>query len=86
MKTLHAKDLIIRIADVGEMRNKEKYIRQRDETWNTFAVLAERQKINLHLIFKPNLQFSAVAAFSKPNVFVIEGSRGMPSPYVKPVK
>jgi len=81
MKMLDSKDLIIRIADVGDMRNKDKYIRQRDETWNTFAALAEPRNINLHLIFMANLQFSATADFSRPNVFVIEGSKGTPSPY-----
>ncbi|MEI8376538.1 MAG: hypothetical protein WCJ35_27285 [Planctomycetota bacterium] len=83
MKTLGAKDLIIRIQDEGAMRNKEKYIQQRDETWNTFAALAARQGINLHLTFDKTLKFSNLANFSRPNVFVIEGSRGTPSPYVK---
>ena len=83
MKTLGAKDLIIRIQDEGAMRKKEKYIRQRDETWNTFAALAARQDIKLHLTFETTLKFSDLADFSRPNVFVIEGSKGTPSPYVK---
>ena len=83
MKTLGAKDLIIRIQDEGAMRNKEKYIRQRDETWNTFAALAARQGINLHFTFETTLKFSELANFSRPNVFVIEGSKGTLSPYVK---
>jgi hypothetical protein len=83
MKTLGAKDLILRIADAGDMGNKEKYTRQRDETWNTFAALAEQQQIRLHLIFDRTLRFSSVANFSRPNVFVLEGSKGTPSPYVK---
>ncbi|MFZ4767924.1 MAG: hypothetical protein ACOYMN_23495, partial [Roseimicrobium sp.] len=83
MKTLGAKDLIIRIGDAGNMQNNKKYIQQRDETWDAFAVLAERQKINLHLTFEPTLRFSSVANFSRPNVFVLEGSKGTPSPYVK---
>jgi len=81
MKTLGAKDLIIRIQDEGAMKDKEKYIRQRDGTWNTFATLAERQSINLHLIFEKTLKFSDMAGFSRPNVFVLEGSKGRPSPY-----
>ena len=83
MTTLGAQDLILRIQDEGAMRNKEKYIRQRDETWNTFAALAARQGINLHLIFEKNLKFSDTADFSRPNVFVIAGSRGTSSPYGK---
>jgi len=83
MKTLGAKDLIIRIGDAGNMQNNKTYIQQRDETWDAFAVLAERQKINLHLIFEPTLRFSTVANFSRPNVFVLKGSKGTPSPYVK---
>ena len=39
------------------------------------------RNIDLHLVFMPNLQFSATADFSRPNVFVIEGSKGTPSPY-----
>lgn len=83
MTTLGANDLILRIADAGDMGNKEKYTRQRDETWNTFAVLAERQQIRLHLIFDRTLRFSSVANFSRPNVFVLVGSKGTTSPYVK---
>ena len=84
MKTLGARDLILRLADVGDMRNKEKYIQQRDETWNTFAALAERQSINLHLTFDRALRFSAAANFSRPNVFVLDGAKGTPSPYLMP--
>jgi hypothetical protein len=83
MTTLGAQDLILRIQDEGAMRNKEKYIRQRDETWNKFAALAARQGIKLHLVFEKSLKFSEVADFSKPNVFVIAGSRGTASPYGK---
>jgi hypothetical protein len=83
MTTLGAKDLILRIADAGDMGNKEKYTRQRDETWNTFAALAEQQQIRLHLIFDRSLRFSSVADFSRPNVFVIRGIKGTPSPYGK---
>ena len=83
MTTLGAKDLILRIQDEGAMRNKEKYIRQRDETWTAFAALAARQGIKLHLIFEKTLKFSDTADFSRPNVFVIAGSRGTASPYGK---
>jgi len=80
MKTLGAKDLIIRLADVGEMRKNENSIQQRDETWDAFAALAEQQNINLHLTFERDLRFSTVANFSRPNVFVLKGSKGTPSP------
>jgi hypothetical protein len=83
MKTLGARDLILRLADVGDMRNKEKYIKQRDATWDAFAALAAQQGINLHLTFEATLKFSDLADFSRPNVFVIEGSKGNPSPYVR---
>ena len=82
MATIGAKDLIIRLADVCEMGTKEKYIQQRDETWNTFATLAEQQNINLHLTFDRDLRFSTVANFSRPNVFVLKGSKGTPSSYM----
>ena len=49
----------------------------------SYHLLAERQKINLHLIFEPTLRFSTGANFSRPNVFVLKGSKGTPSPYVK---
>jgi hypothetical protein len=80
MKILGAKDLIIRLADVGAMRNNDNSIQQRDETWDTFATLAEQQNINLHLTFDRDLRFSKVANFSRPNVFVLKGSKGTPSP------
>ena len=83
MKTLGARDLILRLADVGDMRDKEKYIKQRDATWDAFAALAAEQGINLHLTFETKLKFSDLADFSRPNVFVLEGSKGKPSPYVK---
>lgn len=83
MQTLGAKDLILCIQDEGAMRNKAPYIRQRDETWSGFAALAARHGINLHLVFEKSLQFSDAADFSRPNVFVIAGSRGTPSPYGK---
>jgi len=83
MKALGARDLILRLADVGDMRNKEKYIKQRDATWDAFAALAAQQEINLHLTFETKLKFSDLADFSRPNVFVLEGSKGKPSPYVK---
>ena len=81
MRTLGASDLIIRLQDVGGMRNNAKYIAQRDATWNTFADLAQAQNIRLHLIFEPSLKFSSPSGFSRPNVFVIEGSKGTPSPF-----
>ena len=83
MKTLGVRDLILRLADVGDMRNKEKYIKQRDATWGAFAALAAEQGINLHLTLETKLKFSDLADFSRPNVFVLEGSKGKPSPYVK---
>jgi hypothetical protein len=82
MNTLGARDLMLRLADVGDMRNKEKYIKQRDATWDAFAALAAQQGINLHLTFETTLKFSDLADFSRPNVFVLEGSKGKPSPYV----
>ena len=82
MKILGAKDLIIRLADVGEMRKNENSIQQRDETWDAFAALAEQQNINLHLTFDRDLRFSTVANFSRPNVFVLKGSKGTPSSYM----
>ena len=64
-------------------RPRKKLFWRRDETWKTFAALAARQDINLHLTFETTLKFSDLADFSRPNVFVIEGSKGTPSPYVK---
>lgn len=81
MQTLGACDLIIRLQDVGGMRNNPKYIAQRDATWNTFAELAQVPGIKLHLIFDPGLKFSSANGFSRTNVFVIEGAKGAPSPF-----
>jgi hypothetical protein len=81
MRTLGAADLIVRIQDVGGMRNSPKYIAQRDATWNTFAELAQARSIKLHLIFDSSLKFSPAAGFSGSNVFVIQGSKGTPSPF-----
>jgi hypothetical protein len=81
MNAISAGDLILSIKDCGDMKNKDKYIRQRDKTWSTFADLAEQRNINLHLIFSPNLKFSPTADFSRPNVFVIEGEKGKSSSF-----
>ncbi|MEX1049743.1 MAG: hypothetical protein WED15_09455 [Akkermansiaceae bacterium] len=81
MQTLGAHDLMIRLQDVGGMRNNPKYIAQRDATWNTFAEQAQTRSIRLHLIFDPRLEFSSVSGLSRSNVFVIEGSKGNPSPF-----
>ena len=80
MQTLGASDLIIRLQDVGGMRNKPKYIAQRDATWNTFAELARSRSIKLHLIFDPGLKFSSASGFSLTNVFVIKGCQRKPFP------
>jgi hypothetical protein len=81
MQVLGATNLILRIQDVGAMRNDAAYIAQRDATWNAFADLALTRNIRLHLIFEPSLTFSSTNGFSKPNVFVIKGSKGNASPF-----
>jgi hypothetical protein len=81
MQVLGATNLILRIQDVGAMRNDAAYIAQRDATWNAFADLALTRNISLHLIFEPSLTFSSTNGFSKPNVFVIKGSKGNASPF-----
>ena len=81
MRTLGSHDLIVRLQDVGDMRNKPAYIEQRDATWNTFADRALERNIKLHLIVEPGLKFSSTTGFSKTNVFVIEGGSGNPSPF-----
>ncbi len=81
MQAICAPDLIVQITDAGEMRGKDKYIEQRDKTWGEFSRLALQKGVNLHLICSPGIKFSAAAAFNSPNVFVIEGARGTPSPY-----
>jgi hypothetical protein len=81
MKALGAADLIVQIYDSGDMRGKEEYIELRDKTWGEFARLAEERGIKLHLVCADGLKFSAAAAFDSPNVFVVTGPRGKPSPY-----
>jgi hypothetical protein len=81
MQALGATDLIVQIYDAGEMRGKDQYIAQRDKTWGELASLALQRGVNLHLICTPGLKFSPAAAFSSPNVFVIDGAKGTPSPY-----
>ncbi len=81
MQTLGASDLILRLQDVGGMRNNAAYIAQRDATWNTFADLALTRNIKLHLIFSPSLSFSSTNGFLKSNVFVIEGGKGTASAF-----
>lgn len=79
MRILGASDLIVRIQDVGGMRNKPEYIAQRDGTWNAFAEWAG--DIRLHLTFDPGLKLSPVAGFSRSNVFVLSGNKGTASPF-----
>jgi len=81
MQAIGAPDLIVQIYDAGEMRGKDKYIEQRDKTWSEFARLALQKGVKLHLIYSPGTKSSAAAAFNSPNVFVIEGAKGSPSPY-----
>ena len=81
MKVIGAADIIVQIYDSGEMRGKEKYAEQRDKTWSEFAGLAMRNGVNLHLICSGGIKFSSAAAFNSPNVFVIAGAKGTPSPY-----
>lgn len=76
MKALGAKDLILRIQDTGAMRDQEKYIRQRDDTWSAFADQAAQNGIALHLSIEPGLKFSDRADFTRSNVFVIDGDKG----------
>ncbi|MEI6534605.1 MAG: hypothetical protein WCN98_04630 [Verrucomicrobiaceae bacterium] len=81
MKAIGAVDLIVQIYDSGEMRNKDKYIEQRDKTWSEFARLAGQKGIKLHLVCSGGTKFSQAAAFNSPNVFVITGAKGTSSPY-----
>ena len=81
MNAIGAADLIVRIYDSGDMRGKDKYIEQRDKTWSEFARLAAQKGINLHLVCDQGIKFSQAAAFDNPNVFVISGPKGKPSPY-----
>jgi hypothetical protein len=81
MLALGSTNLILRLQDVGAMRNDAAYIAQRDATWNAFADMAQARKISLHLIFETSLAFSSTNGFSKPNVFVIKGSKGKSSPF-----
>ncbi len=81
MKALGATDLIVQIYDSGEMRGKAKYAEQRDQTWRAFAETAAQQGVKLHLVCTPGLTFSPAAAFDSPNVLVISGHKGNPSPY-----
>ena len=81
MKAIGAADLIVQIYDSGEMRGKDKYIEQRDRTWAEFARMAGQNGVNLHLICSTGIKFSPAAAFNSPNVFVVAGANGTPSPY-----
>ena len=81
MKVIGAADLIVQIYDSGEMRGKDKYIEQRDKTWSEFARLAGQKGVALHLACSDGTKFSSAAAFNGPNVFVIAGAKGTPSPY-----
>ena len=81
MKAIGASDLIVQISDAGDMRGKEKYIEQRDRTWSEFARLSGQKGVKLHLICGDGTRFSSAAAFNSPNVFVIAGAPGRPSPY-----
>ena len=81
MKAIGATDLIVQIYDSGEMRGKDKYIEQRDRTWGEFARVAGQKGVKLHLVCSGGTKFSAAAAFNSPNVFVIAGAKGTPSPY-----
>lgn len=81
MEVIGSSNLILTLQDVGAMRNKAAYIEQRDATWNAFAALAALRNINLHLLFETSLAFSATADFSRSNVFVFQGTKGIRSPY-----
>lgn len=80
MKLLGAADLIVQIYDAGSMKNSEESVEQRDRTWGEFARQAGEKGIRLHLICDKGLRFSPAAALDSPNVLVIAGAKGMPSP------
>lgn len=81
MAVLGSTNLILRLQDVGAMRNNATYIEQRDATWNAFADVALARNVSLHLIFETSLTFSSTNGFAKPNVFVIKGGEGRASPF-----
>lgn len=81
MKAIGATDLIVQIYDSGEMRGKDPYVEQRDKTWSEFARLAAQQGVKLHLVCSHGIKFSPAAAFGSPNVLIITGPGGNPSPF-----
>ena len=81
MRVLGATDLIARVYDSGDMRNDAKSVEQRDRTWVEFARQAGEKGIRLHLVCDKGIRFSSAAALDSPNVLVIAGAKGAPSPY-----
>lgn len=81
MKAIGAADLIVKLYDSGEMRGNDKYVDLRDQTWGEWTRLAGEKGVNIHLVCESGLKFSPAAAFDRPNVFVITGPKGKPSPY-----